>query len=164
MTSLPTKSSQLNDRAPWHLSRDEEEAQLTGFEASLERVVHAYHRWKSECLAAVSDETFSGNDTAVLNVIRMRDRPKGLSEIGRLLNRQDTANIQYTIRKLLKAGLVEKASAASRKDTSYRATKLGRDVTDAYAELRADLLITLARSRSATGRPASLPRSSFSIS
>lgn len=151
MTELPNNDIQLNGRTPWHLARNAEEAALTGFESSLERVIHAYHRWKSECLAAVrqaspSGESFSGNDTAVLNVIRMKDRPKGLSEIARLLNRDDTPNIQYSIRKLLKAGLIEKAAAASRKSTSYRVTQHGRAVTDAYADLRANLLSTLLRS------------------
>lgn len=151
MTELPNNDSHLNGLTPWHLARDSEEAVLTGFESSLERVIHAYHRWKSECLAAVrqasgSGETFSGNDTAVLNVIRMKDRAKGLSEIARLLNRDDTPNIQYSIRKLLKAGLIEKASATSRKSTSYRVTDHGRAVTDSYADLRARVLLPFLRS------------------
>lgn len=130
----------------WHLARSAEEAELAAFEFSLERLMHAYYRWKSECLAVVTDGTFSGTDAAVLNVIRMKDRPKGLAEICRILNRGDTSNVQYAIRKLLKAGLIEKASAASRKGTSYRATEAGRRVTDAYADMRADVLLSLTRS------------------
>jgi len=148
MTDIPKSDGHLNGQSRWHLARNADEAALTGFESSLERVIHAYRRWKSDCLAAVRDasnatEDFSGNDTAVLNVIRMKDRAKGLSEISRLLNRDDTPNIQYSLRKLLKAALIEKTEAASRKGTSYRVTALGQRVTDAYAELRADLLLTL---------------------
>jgi predicted MarR family transcription regulator len=76
----------------------------------------------------------------------MKDRAKGLSEIARLLNRDDTPNIQYSIRKLLKAGLIEKASATSRKGTSYRVTDHGRAVTDSYADLRARVLLPFLRS------------------
>jgi len=129
----------------WHLGRSEEEAELAGFEFSLERLLHAYYRWKSECLAAVTDGQFSGTDAAVLNVVRMKDRAKGLTEVCRILNREDTPNIQYAIRKLLKSGLIEKAAAASRKGTSYRATDHGRAVTDAYADLRATVLLSLTR-------------------
>jgi predicted MarR family transcription regulator len=145
----PNRAPHLTKEMPadrWHLARTDEEAELASFEFSLERVIHAYYGWKAECLGAVAEGSFSGNDTAVLNTIRLRDRPKGLSEIGRLLNRDDTSNIQYSIRKLLKAGLIEKAEAASRKATSYRVTERGRAVTDAYAELRADLLLALTRS------------------
>lgn len=129
----------------WHLGRSEEEAELAAFEFSLERLLHTYYRWKSECLAAVTDGRFSGTDAAVLNVIRMKDRAKGLTEICRILNRDDTPNMQYAIRKLLKSGLIEKTTAASRKGTSYRATDRGREVTDAYADLRATVLMSLTR-------------------
>lgn len=141
MTDLPTKTSQLDNFEPWHLARDEGEARLTAFESRLERVVHAYHRWKSACLDAVADEKFAGNDVAVLNVIRMRERPKSRVEIARLLNRDDTSNIQYALRKLLRAQLIEKVDAVARKTATYRTTPKGIEVTEAYADLRNELLI-----------------------
>ena len=125
----------------WHLAETPPEERLTELEFSLERVMRAFYRWKSECLAAVSDGTFTGDDAAVLNVIRYREQPKGLSEIAGLLNRADTANIQYALRKLLRAGLIEKTNAASRRATGYRVTASGRGVTDRYAALRAELLV-----------------------
>jgi predicted MarR family transcription regulator len=147
MTDLPRKSSQLTDPEPWHLARDADAASVTAFEARLERVVHAYHRWKTACLAAVADadvagESFTGNDVAILNVIRMKERPKSRVEVARLLNRDDTSNLQYGLRKLLRAGLVEKVDADARKTATYRATRKGIEVTEAYAELRRDLLIS----------------------
>lgn len=127
----------------WHLARSEAEVSLSEFEFSLERVIQAYYRWKAECLAAASDCGLTGNDTAILNVIRMKEQPKSLSEIARLLNREDISNIQYALRKLLNEGLVEKTSGTSRKGTTYGVTPKGFQATEDYAELRAQILMKL---------------------
>jgi predicted MarR family transcription regulator len=121
----------------WHLSRTETERRLTDFEFGLERLAQAYYRWKAACLAAVCDVPLTGDDVAVLNVVRMGDEPKRLSEIGQLLNRVDVPNLQYATRKLVRAGLIETEGSSSRKETRYRATATGRSVTEAYAALRA---------------------------
>src|SRR5271168_5450794 len=120
----------------WHLARTETERQLSEFEFRLERLAQAYYRWKAACLAAVCDVPLTGDDVAVLNVIRMGDEPKRLSEIGQLLNRVDVPNLQYATRKLVNACLIETEGSSSRKETRYRATERGRAVTEAYASLR----------------------------
>ena len=128
----------------WHLAQNDHQIALTELEYSLIRTVEAFNRWQSECLAAASGKALSGGDNVVLHVIRMNDRPKSVTEIARLTNRDDISNVQYTIRKLLKAGLVEKiASHRRRRGTSYRVTAKGRDVTDRYARLRVELLCKL---------------------
>ena len=71
----------------------------------------------------------------------MRERPKSRVEIARLLNRDDTSNIQYALRKLLRAQLIEKVDAVARKTATYRTTAKGIEVTEAYADLRNELLI-----------------------
>ena len=124
----------------WHLARTETERRLSEFEFRLERLAQAYYRWKAACLAAVCDVPLTGDDVAVLNVIRMGDEPKRLSEIGQLLNRVDVPNLQYATRKLVKAGLIETEGSSSRKETRYRATATGHTVTEAYAALRATTL------------------------
>lgn len=144
MTEQSGKKEAAATRESWHLARSPEESDLAALEFSLERVMQAFYRWKGECMAvAAGEDGLSGHDTSVLNVIRFKDRPKGLSEICRLLNREDSSNIQYAIRKLLKAGLIAKASAASRKGTSYAVTAEGRRVTEAYAALRREILLAL---------------------
>ncbi|HUT48574.1 MAG TPA: winged helix DNA-binding protein [Alphaproteobacteria bacterium] len=137
------QAKQSADPDLWHLSRDASEARLTGFEFSLERVMHAFYRWKAACLEAVSDAGLTGNDVAVLNTIRMKERAKSRTEIARLLNREDVSNIQYALRKLLREGLIEKCDAASRKTATYRATEAGIGVTEAYAEMRRTVLIAM---------------------
>jgi len=124
----------------WHLARSETERRLSEFEFGLERLAQAYYRWKAACLAAVCDVPLTGDDVAVLNVVRMGDEPKRLSEIGQLLNRVDVPNLQYATRKLVRAGLIETEGSSSRKETRYRATTRGRSVTEAYAALRAATL------------------------
>jgi predicted MarR family transcription regulator len=124
----------------WHLARTETERRLSDFEFGLERLAQAYYRWKAACLAAVCDVPLTGDDVAVLNVVRMGDEPKRLSEIGQLLNRVDVPNLQYATRKLTRAGLIETEGNSSRKETRYRVTAIGRAVTEAYAALRAATL------------------------
>jgi predicted MarR family transcription regulator len=135
----PLRRSVLS--ATGHLSASPIEARLTELEFGLEQLAQAYYRWKSLCFRAVSDITLSGEDVAVLNTIRMGDDPKQLSEIARLLNRTDMANLQYALRKLARADLVENTGSPSRRETRYRVTATGRAITDAYARLRAELLL-----------------------
>ncbi len=131
----------------WHLATDEHEVALTELEFAILRASSSFERWMSDCLACCHAQPFSGSDNAVLHVIRMHERPKGISEIGRLLKRDDQSNLQYTVRKLLKAGLIEKAQAgSSKKDVTYQVTELGRQVTDQFARFRQELLISLTRS------------------
>jgi len=137
----PNKSQPAAERpGSWHLARTETERHLSDFEFGLERLAQAYYRWKAACLAAVCEVPLTGDDVAVLNVVRMGDEPKRLSEIGQLLNRVDVPNLQYATRKLVRAGLIETEGRSSRKETRYRATATGRSVTEAYASLRAATL------------------------
>lgn len=128
----------------WHLATDDHEIDLTELEFALIRVSEAFSRWESDCMACCHPQSFSGADVAVLHVIRMHDRAKGISEIGRLLNRDDTSNLQYGVRKLAKAGLIEKTKITdNKKGVTYRVTQLGRDATDKYGGFRRELLLSL---------------------
>lgn len=142
----PIRAKAALDRG-WHLATNEFEIGLSEFEFSIFRVSAAFERWQSDCLACCLGGPFSGTDTAMLHVIRMHDRPKSISEIGRLLKRDDQANLQYGVRKLLKAGLIEKsAQATSKKDVTYQVTASGREVTDKYAQFRRELLVSMVQS------------------
>ena len=128
----------------WHLARDDSEVEVAEFEYSLMRSFEAFGRWQSECLAAVTGLAMSGADNAILHIIRMNDRAKGVKEIGRLMNRDDVSNLQYSIRKLLRAGLIEKIGTENRrKGVAFRVTPRGREVTESYALLRRKLLMSI---------------------
>ncbi len=130
----------------WHLARNDNEIQLAELEYSLYRVFAAFERWQSECVAAVANKPLHSTENTILHVIRMKDRPKTISEVGRLLNRDDIPNLQYAIRKLLKSGLIEKCKNNKKKGITYKVTPLGSRVSDDYAELRATQLMPLLES------------------
>lgn len=131
----------------WHLAKDPHQVAVAEFEYSLMRAWEAFGHWQSECLATVSGLTVSGSDNAILHVIRMKDRPKGIKEIARLTNRDDLPNLQYSIRKLQQEKLIEKTGGGTkRKGVTYQVTAKGHQVTEKYAELRAKLLINFTKS------------------
>lgn len=120
------------------------EKALNGLEWSLWRLSAAFVRWQGECMSAVSGRPIGGHDTALLHVVGYQERPKGLSEIARLLGRSDTANIQYAIRKLVRLGLIAPLAGRSRKDAAYRVTPEGEVLIREYRTLRRELLVALA--------------------
>lgn len=137
----PSVAADLDSR--WHLARNEREITVTELEFSLIRATSAFDRWQAECLAAVAHQQLGSTDNAILHVIRLKERPKTTTEIARLLNRDDVANLQYSIRKLQDAGLIERCRAGKRKGTSYRVTHRGKIITEEYAALRSNLLMNL---------------------
>ena len=76
----------------------------------------------------------------------MQNRPKSGATIARLLNRDDLPNIQYSLRKLESASLIEKNREAGTKNHTYSITKLGERLTNEYARLRTEILIRKLRS------------------
>lgn len=128
----------------WHLAETELEVGVTELEFSILRVGAAFERWQGDCLGCCYGQNFSGTDTALLHVVRMHERPKSISELSRLLKRDDLSNLQYSVRKLLKAGLIEKAPrAGGKKDVVYQMSAFGREITDQYAQFRKELLMSL---------------------
>ncbi|HEY5789580.1 MAG TPA: winged helix DNA-binding protein [Gammaproteobacteria bacterium] len=125
----------------WHLARDHDESLVTQLEYALLRASAAFDRWQSECLAAVMNKDFSSTDNVILHIVRMKDRPKGITEIARLMDRNDIANLQYSIKKLTRFGLIERDGSSKRRGTAYKVTAQGREVTDRYAEVRANVLV-----------------------
>lgn len=124
----------------WHLSENGTEVVCTELEFALMRCFEAFGRWQTECLASVSDLAASGPENALLHIVRMNDRAKSIKELARLTNRDDVPNIQYSMRKLVSAGLIEKRGSG-RTGVTYLATEKGKDITDAYGEIRKRLLI-----------------------
>lgn len=123
----------------WHLARTPMEVDVAELEFSLMRAFEAFGRWQAECLGSVIDLAASGPENAMLHIIRMNERPKSIRDLARLSNREDIPNMQYSLRKLIGAGLVEK-TGSGRSGVTYNVTEKGREVTDRYAEVRASLL------------------------
>src|ERR1700722_2786390 len=128
----------------WHLARTPIEIDVAELEYALMRSFGAFGRWQAECLANVIDFAATGQENALLHIIRMNDRPKSIRDLAYMANREDIPNIQYSLRKLIKGGFVAR-SGSGRTGVSYEVTPLGREVTDHYADVRASLLIAAVR-------------------
>jgi predicted MarR family transcription regulator len=126
----------------WHLATDQFEIGVTELEYALMRTYEAFGRWQAECLASAADIQATGPENAILHVIRMHDRPKSIRDIARLTNREDIPNIQYSLRKLNKAGLIRR-TGSGRSGVTYTVTDEGRRITDTYAGIRKSLLMSM---------------------
>lgn len=126
----------------WHLAETEEEIKVTEFELQLWRIFYGFIRWQEECEKTANNTDLTGNELAVLHVIRMKNRPKTISDIGRLLNRDDTFNIKYSLRKLVKKKLIQ-STVGSKRASSYQITEEGIKNTDSYTATRRNILIEL---------------------
>lgn len=124
----------------WHLAQSGVEVDTTELEFALMRTFEGFGRWQSECLASVCDLAATGPENALLHIIRMNERPKSIKDLARLTNRDDVPNIQYSLRKLIGAGLVLRRGSG-RAGVSYVVTDEGRRVTDDYGALRRRLLL-----------------------
>ena len=124
----------------WHLAQSPAEVDLTELEFSLMRAFEGFGRWQSECLGSVCDLAATGPENALLHIIRMNDRPKTIKDLARLTNRDDVPNIQYSLRKLLGAGLILR-KGSGRSGVTYEVTDEGLRVTEDYGALRRRLLM-----------------------
>lgn len=144
----PQQESEKSDRAAqqhrWHLATDDFGVEITDLEYAVMRVYQSFLRWQSECLAAVTGINLSGQENALLHIIRMHDRPKTIRDLAQMTNRQDIPNIQYDLRKLLKAGLIDKYGTA-RTGIYYTTTEDGIQVCEDFARLRSEIFLESAR-------------------
>ncbi len=124
-----------------HLSRTRPEATLCDFEFALHHVIEAFRRWSESVHALVGDTPLPLQDVSVLQLLRMRDRPKTTAEVARALNREDLANVVYSLRKLERLELAQRLPDLPQRQTTYAVTERGRAVTDAYADLRRRVLL-----------------------
>jgi predicted MarR family transcription regulator len=125
----------------WHLAKSNSEFLVTEFEWALIRMSEAFSRWVSTTSSVLIDEDIKFSEHMILHVIRMQDRPKNSLTIARMMNRDDIANIQYSLRKLEAADLISKAKEKSGKTFAYSVTEKGSQITEGFADIRSDLLI-----------------------
>jgi predicted MarR family transcription regulator len=110
------------------------------FQHAMMCLAEAFYRYVGRSLAQITGElNFSGQDSVILQVIHTQQRPKSIADIQQFTNRGDISNIQYSVRKLQKAGLVERAPNEGR-GVTYRLTAKGQQIADAYVAARKVLL------------------------
>ena len=101
------------------------EQTVNAFEYAAWHFGSAFARWRRDCLIAMPANSLGGTEASILHVLHLNGTPKGLSDVARLLHRDDLANLQYGLKKLLSLGFIDKASnGASRRNTTYLADRI----------------------------------------
>lgn len=116
---------------------------LTRVELAMIRANEAFERWTFFLHKSVNGKPLGAQDVHLLHSIRMRGGAQNLSELLLFLNRHDVSTIQYSLRKIEQAGLIERITGNSKREAGYRLTESGLAATDAYAQLRTEILVDL---------------------
>jgi predicted MarR family transcription regulator len=126
-----------------HLAADDHAAALTRLEMGVLRAQEAFASWCAELHKHSGGTPLGFQDIALLHCVRLRGGTPSLSDMLVFLHRTDLAALQYSFRKLERAGLVRRVKGAARREVVYDVTEVGRAVTDRYARLRQDILVRL---------------------
>lgn len=121
-----------------HLA-DGEGWQASEFEFGLIIAFNAFSRWMVKCMAAAGQTEMSPLEILVLHNVNHRGRDKRLSDISFLLNIDDTHTVNYALRKLSKAGLID--SEKRGKEVFYSTSPAGAALCDQYRDVRERCLI-----------------------
>lgn len=112
---------------------------LSEFEYGLIISGNAFDRWIVRCMAAAGYPDFNRLDVLVLHTVNHRARDKRLADICFVLNIEDTHLVNYALKKLVKAGLVEAEKRG--KETLYRTSSEGAEACRRYREVREPCLV-----------------------
>jgi predicted MarR family transcription regulator len=125
------------------LGRTARERAFLEFEQALICASEAFYRFAGSIFGATgTKEKLTGQECVILQQLMFTPKPRSVSDLSRFSNRDDVSNIQYSLRKLSSAGLIEKVPGSTNRDTKYRPTQAGRDLTDVLVNSRRELLIT----------------------
>ena len=116
----------------------ERAAELSEFEYGLIVAAHAFQRWVVRCMAAAGAD-LGALDVLVLHSVNHRERPKRLADLCFVLNVEDTHTVNYALKKLVRAGLVDKRRAG--KESLYATSARGRELCAGYRAVREDCLV-----------------------
>ena len=124
-------SAHLADGAHPHVSE---------FEFGLIVARHSFDRWMVRAMTAAGYAELSPLDILVLHTIRHRDRAKTLADICLVLNVEDTHTVNYALKKLSAAGLIETGRQGKEKTASITANGLA--ACERYRQIRDELLLS----------------------
>ena len=111
---------------------------LSEFEYGMIIAHHAFSRWMIRCMHAAGYADFSSLDVLVLHNVNHRSRQKRLVDICFVLHVEDHHTVNYSLKKLVKNGLVEREKKG--KEIYYTTTEEGRKVCNKYREIREQCL------------------------
>src|ERR1700722_18560435 len=149
MKTVANKSRQEisnNQREAPTLGRSDCERAFFEYEQALICASEAFYRFAGATLGATGREhNLTGQEQVILQQLMVTPKPRSVSDLSRFTNRDDISNIQYSLRKLAAAGLIEKVPGTTNRDTRYRPTAAGQAITEAMVDRRRELLITPSR-------------------
>ncbi|MFW8594412.1 winged helix DNA-binding protein [Cribrihabitans neustonicus] len=116
---------------------------LNALELAVHRAREGLVRWQADCMAGAAVQAATGAEVTLLVLLAERgEQGSSVKEMARQTNRADIPNIQYSLRKLAAAGLVEK-HGAGRSGVTYHLSEQGAELAAAYSGLRASALLPL---------------------
>ncbi len=113
--------------------------ELSELEYGLIVAYNAFSRWMTRCMAAAGQPDLSPLEILILHNVNHRNKDKRLSDICFLLNIEDSHTVNYGLRKLLKAELLE--SEKRGKEVFYRTSPVGAALCEAYRDVRRQCLL-----------------------
>jgi len=116
--------------------------QLSELEYGLIMAQNGLLRWMTRCMAAAGYPDLSALDTMVLHNVNHRSREKRLTDIAFMLNIEDSHTVNYSLKKLIKADLVNGQKRG--KEIFYSATPAGVKACEDYREIRDQCLVDAA--------------------
>jgi predicted MarR family transcription regulator len=118
------------------------EVTVTDFEQSLICAAEAFYRCIGLLLGpAAREHRLSGQDNVILQQLMASPHPRSVTDLARFANRDDIPNIQYSLRKLIAARLVEKAPGSTNRDSRYQVTGAGKALTEEFLARRRALVM-----------------------
>ena len=115
-------------------------AEMSELEFGMTVSWNAFSRWCVRCMAAAGVPDLTITDVLVLHHINHRARNKKLADICFVLNYEDTHVVNYSLKKLVAAGLVQGDKQG--KEVFYSPTERGQQVVVRYREIREQCLIS----------------------
>jgi len=118
--------------------------QFSEFEYGLIIAYNAFSRWMVRCMGAVGYQDFNPLDILVLHNVNHRGRAKRLVDVAFVLNVEDQHTVNYSLKKLTNAGLVQGEKRG--KEMFYSTTEVGKEACAEYGKVRELCLISPAES------------------
>jgi predicted MarR family transcription regulator len=136
----PDLAREERDAPP--LARTEREGAFFEFEQALICASEAFYRFAGAALGPIGRQhNLTGEENVILQQLMFTSKPRSVSDLSRFSNRDDIANMQYSLRKLTAAGLIEKVPGSTNRDTRYQPTAAGRELTELLVATRREQLI-----------------------
>lgn len=132
----------VDARAPHHLAGTPHELAVTELEQALICAAEAFYRFAGALLGPdARTHNITGQDCVILQQLVGAAGPRRVADLARFANRDDIANIQYSLKKLIRAGWAHRVKGAAARDITFAATDAGRSVSAVLVALRRDLLM-----------------------